>query len=358
MYTETLINQIKIELAHCLEKWSLSAQARVSLLTMSENATFLAEDDATARKIIIRVHRPDYHCREEIESELAWIRDIRATTEVDTPAPLPTTTGSPVLSIIAGGLTLQVVAFEHAAGAEPDIGDSLPEWFERLGAVTATLHAHSRRWQLPEGFVRKRWNLETMISAKGLWGDWRDAPGMTVSEIHTINEAIPYIKSEIALYGIAPHRYGLVHADLRLTNLLVSQEGMAIIDFDDCGFCWYAYDFAAAISFYETDPSVPQLREAWLKGYRSVAEFSAEEEAMLDTFIMMRRILLCAWLATHQESKEGKTLSDGFSRETAEMARHYMTQRGHQVREGHDPVDQSREGQQDNQLQHNNMRMA
>ena len=349
MYTDTLTNQIKIELARCLEKWGLSKQAQVSLLTLSENATFIAEESATGRKIIIRVHRPDYHCREEIESELAWIRAIRVTTEVNTPAPLPTKTGSPVLSISVGELTLLVVAFEHAAGAEPDIGDGLPEWFELLGAVTATLHAHSRRWQLPEGFVRKHWNLETMISAQGLWGDWRNAPSMTMNEAHTISEAIPYIKSEIALYGTAPHRYGLVHADLRLTNLLVSGEGMSIIDFDDCGFCWYAYDFAAAISFHETDPCVPQLRDAWLKGYRSVAEFSAADEAMLDTFILIRRILLCAWLATHQESQEGQALGSDFSRDTAVMAQRYMTQRGHPVRDGYLPDDLQR---------HHNVRMA
>ena len=62
MYTDTLTNQIKIELARCLEKWGLSKQAQVSLLTLSENATFIAEESATGRKIIIRVHRPDYHC--------------------------------------------------------------------------------------------------------------------------------------------------------------------------------------------------------------------------------------------------------------------------------------------------------
>gem|GEM_PF-91448 len=341
MYTETLINQTRHELVTCLEKWHMSETSRISLLTMSENATFLAEDDEAGHRIIIRVHRPDYHCREEIESELAWIDDLRTTARINTPAPVMTTTGCPVLSISAGGQSLYVVAFEHVVGSEPDIGDDLPQWFERLGAMNATLHEHSRRWQPPEGFVRKRWDLESMISPRGLWGDWRNAPGMTVDEAQAINAAIPYLKSEIALYGTAPQQFGLVHADLRLTNLLVSQDSMAIIDFDDCGFCWYAYDFAAAISFHEMDSCVPQLRDAWIKGYRSVAEFSAADEAMLDTFIMLRRILLCAWLATHQESKEGKTLSDGFSRDTAIMARRYVQQRGGQSREGQQGVVQT-----------------
>ncbi|WP_417285513.1 phosphotransferase enzyme family protein, partial [Cobetia marina] len=124
----------------------MAETSRISLLTMSENATFLAEDDEAGRRIIIRVHRPDYHCREEIESELAWIDDLRTTARINTPAPVMTTTGSPVLSISAGGQSLYVVAFEHVVGSEPDIGDDLPQWFERLGAMNATLHEHSRRW--------------------------------------------------------------------------------------------------------------------------------------------------------------------------------------------------------------------
>lgn len=346
MYTETLINQTRHELVACLTTWRMPETSRISLLTMSENLTFLAEDAEAGRRIIIRVHRPDYHCKEEIESELAWIDDLRTTAHVNTPAPVMTTTGSPVLTISADGQSLHVVAFEHAAGREPDIDEGLPQWFERLGAVNATLHEHSRRWQPPVGFVRKRWDLESMISPRGLWGDWRNAPGMTAVEAATIHDAIVYLKSEIALYGTAPERFGLVHADLRLTNLLVSRDSMTIIDFDDCGFCWYAYDFAAAISFHETDPSVPQLRDAWIKGYRSVAEFSAADEAMLDTFVMLRRILLCAWLATHQESKEGKMLSEGFSRDTAGMARRYVEQRRGRSREGQQGVLQSLCGQE------------
>lgn len=70
---------------------------------------------------------------------------------------------------------------------------------------------------------------------------------------------------------------------------------------------------------------------------------------MLDTFILIRRILLCAWLATHQESQEGQALGSDFSRDTAVMAQRYMTQRGHPVRDGYLPDDLQR---------HHNVRMA
>jgi Ser/Thr protein kinase RdoA (MazF antagonist) len=328
MYTDTLVNTLRLELGQCLEYWQMPADAHIDLLTTSENATFISRDRHTDRKIIIRVHRPDYHVREEIESELAWINDLRASGRIHTPSPLETQNGSPVISLNAEGRDFFAVGFEHVKGAEPDVGQSLPHWFEKLGAMTARLHQHSRDWQPPDWFVRKRWNLDTMIAPDGLWGDWRDAPGLTSGDEALINQAIGHIEQAIMDYGQSADRYGLVHADLRLANLLVDGDRLSIIDFDDSGFCWYAYDFAAAISFYELDPIIPQLRKAWVQGYRSVAEFTAADEAMLDTFVMIRRIMLSAWLASHADSEAAQGLIDGYIEGTAQLARQYLQNNG------------------------------
>ena len=56
---------------------------------------------------------------------------------------------------------------------------------------------------------------------------------------------------------------------------------LGVIDFDDCGFGWLVYDFAAAISFLEHDPIVPALQQAWIAGYATVAPLGAEEIAAI-----------------------------------------------------------------------------
>ncbi|MDO6460135.1 phosphotransferase [Granulosicoccaceae sp. 1_MG-2023] len=324
MYTSALLNGLGDGLQAQLGKWGLSERAHVRLLTASENATFLATDPADGRKMVIRVHRPDYHSLAEIESELHWITAVRSAGAVNTPSPLTAADGSYLVPVEAQGREFQTVAFEFVAGREPDVGESLPDWFERLGAVTARLHQHTRQWQRPAGFVRKQWHLETMIGEQGYWGDWRNAIGLQACHEQVISDAVALISERIAGYGRGADRYGLVHADLRLANLLVDGEQLSIIDFDDCGFCWYAYDFAAAISFYELDPLVPELRKSWVKGYRSVAQFSDADEQAISTFIMMRRIMLSAWLAGHAETDTGKELGPGYIDGTASLARDYL----------------------------------
>lgn len=328
MFSSSYINRLGAALKSKLRQWGLSRFAHVSMLNISENATFLAHDSETDRRLILRVHRPDYHTREEILSELAWIEALRQSNVIHTAAPVPTKSGETLITMHDGKGKRYVVAFEFMQGEEPNVGEHLANWFNKLGAVTAQLHAHSKKWQRPPEFIRKTWNTATMIGPQGYWGDWRAATNLDALGEAIISKAARVIESRLSIYGQGAERYGLVHADLRLANLLVDENRLGIIDFDDCGFCWFAYDFAAAISFHELDPSIELLQKNWLAGYRSVASFSAEEEAEIPTFILLRRILLTAWLSTHSETDTGQELGPSYTAGTVELAKKYLERFG------------------------------
>ena len=324
MYTTARLASMGKAIERKLGYWAMPEGSHVTLLTASENATFLASSPGNGRRIILRVHRPNYHTRSEIQSELAWISALLQSGSVSTPSPLAGLDGEYLGEIEADGSTFFVVAFQFVEGREPNVGESLPEWFQRLGAVTASLHEHSRQWQSPDWFARKRWDLQTMIGASGYWGDWRAAEGLSGSEERLILEATSRIEDRLHSYGQGVDRYGLVHADLRLANLLVSGDSLEIIDFDDCGFCWFAFDFAAAISFYELDPMIPELKRAWIAGYRTVADLDRKDEDEMGTFVMLRRIMLTAWLASHADSDPAKELGEGYVKGTATLAGQYL----------------------------------
>ncbi len=298
--------------------------SEISLLNVSENATFLVKDSVNGDCLVFRVHRPGYHTATEIESELAWILALRDEGVLHTPAPVAASNGDILTSISDGDENHHVVAFEFMPGTEPSVGEHLAHWFERLGAITAGLHQHSKIWKRPDWFVRKHWNTQTMVGPEAFWGDWREAIDLNHAGERIIADAIKLIEERLQHYGQGSQRYGLVHADLRLANLLVDEERLGIIDFDDCGFCWFAYDFAAAISFHEVDPSIPLLQKAWIEGYRNVADLVEEDVNEISTFIILRRILLTAWLASHCETPTGKELGPGYTQGTVVLARDFL----------------------------------
>ena len=163
LYDDALVEALRRGAAGVVGDWGLSPRTEVSLLAISENATFLARDPERAAPAVLRVHRPGYHRRAEIESELAWIEALRRDRVVETPAPLLRRRGGHLAAFELDGAVRQVAAFAFMPGREPEIGADLAPSFARLGAISARLHAHARAWPRPAGFVRKRWDFETTL---------------------------------------------------------------------------------------------------------------------------------------------------------------------------------------------------
>lgn len=328
LYQDDFLQRLEAGLRVDLPAWGLAADAPLRLLTISENATYLAEDTAKQRKIIFRVHRPDYHTEAEIRSELAWISALSREGVVFTPRPIPTLDGHELMSFSDDGHTRYVVAFEHVQGTEPDTNHDLVAWYEVLGCITARLHQHSHEWARPAGFARKLWDFDTIIGLgpEAHWGDWRAAPGLTAEGRAVLERTETLLKTQTDAYGYDEDRFGLVHCDMRAANLLVDGARMAVIDFDDCGLSWFAYDFAASVSFIEHEPYLPDLMTAWLKGYRSVVPFA--QEAVLPVFVMLRRLQLTAWIGSHAETPTAQSMGEAYTQGTVELARLYLAGEG------------------------------
>ncbi len=324
IYDDAFLARLEDALRAALPRWGLSDATDLRLLTISENATFRAADPACGREMVFRVHRPGYHSRAEIESELAWLTALGRDGVVDTLTPVPQVVGGLIADLDEDGTRRHAVAFELLPGREPAEGDDLARWYRELGAINARLHLHARGWQRPEGFTRKRWDYDAMLGAVKLWGDWRAAPGLTAEGRAVLERTDAVLRARLDDYGTGAERFGLVHADMRLANLLVEGDTLSVIDFDDCGFSWYLYDFASAVSFSEHEPYIPTLQAAWIEGYRTVAPLADEECAMLPVFIMLRRLLLTAWIASHAETPTAQALGEGYTHGTVDLARAFL----------------------------------
>ena len=111
---------------------------------------------------------------------------------------------------------------------------------------------------------------------------------------------------------------------MRQANILVEGEQIKVIDFDDCGFGWHVQDLASAVSFIEHKDVVPELINAWLAGYKKVMPFTDTDFMEIDTFIMMRRLQLTAWMGSHIDSDPVKVMSEGWLEGTMGLASRYL----------------------------------
>jgi Ser/Thr protein kinase RdoA (MazF antagonist) len=309
-----------------LPAYGRDSDTPVRLLSLSENATYLVDDDDP---IVLRVHRPGYHSLDSIRSELAWMAALRSETQVVTPHLIQARDGRDVV-VAAGDATVHVDAVTFVPGCTAeDAPDAVG--FDQLGRLTAIMHEHVQSWTAPDYFTRFRWDLDTMLRPQARWGNWRSTPGLTEDGARVIEKAATKIDHKLTEFGCGPDRFGLVHADLRMANLMIdpSDPGspITVIDFDDSGWSWYLYDLGAVVSFIEDTPAAERIIADWLRGYLQVRELPEEHLEMIPTIVMLRRIMLSAWIGSHADADAAIPLTGTFAGGTVELAKRYLDDR-------------------------------
>jgi Ser/Thr protein kinase RdoA (MazF antagonist) len=162
------------------------------------------------------------------------------------------------------------------------------------------MHRHAREWSRPAWFTRFHWDYPAAFGRQARWGRWQDGIGVGPSEREILTRLDDALRARLRAFGTGPDRYGLVHADTRLANLLVHDGSVSVIDFDDSGFSWYLYDLGTAVSF-------------------------AEDEAEIWTFIMFRRLLLVAWIGSHRAVDIAAELGAGYTQGSCDLAESYLS---------------------------------
>jgi Ser/Thr protein kinase RdoA (MazF antagonist) len=306
-------------------RYGIAPPGRLHRYPLTENWTYRVEDSSGSPSVL-RIYRPGGRSHAEIMSELAWMTAIGAEFGTLVPAVIPTAAGSQVLE-----LTRDVplgpcycVMFSCAPGQEP-AADMLADWLPQLGALTARLHQQARSWSRPAWFRRPRWDLSTTLGDRPHWGPWQSGVD-DAGERRQLGRLAEVVTARLRRFGSGPGRFGLVHADLRLANLLVDGDRITVIDFEDCGLSWYLYDLACALTFNEGRPDIRELIARWVDGYRQVEPLSAADEAEIDTFVMLRRLMLTAYAGLrHDTELAAQMRADGYNAETCAIAESYLS---------------------------------
>jgi Ser/Thr protein kinase RdoA (MazF antagonist) len=304
-----------------LARWPQAKGGEVTLINLSENHTFRI-DVPGGQVFALRLHRPRYQSRTAIGSELSWLEAITDQTEIPVPRPIPGADGE-IVQEVAPDRFAALFAFER--GEAPGEEGDLSKLFATLGRYAAMLHKHVSQWDQPEKFMRPIWDAAGILDSDGPWGDWRKAPHAEGATRETLEALDARLREDLRAYGTDIDRFGLIHADMRLANLLVDTGEVLLLDFDDSGYGWFLYDLAASLSFIETSPQVPALIRAWLTGYLEVRTLRPEDIRMIDALILLRRMALLAWIGSHGETELAQQHAERFALDTATMARKYLS---------------------------------
>lgn len=242
---------------------------------------------------------------------------------------LPDVDGDLLHRFEVDGRDQYAVVFEFIEGRSPTPGDddaALIECFSTIGTITRNLHDHVRTWKPPKDFTRVTWSPEYILGLKDpSWESWRLNEEVTPAIADRLNAVEERALATLHRYRMMhPDRFGLLHTDLRTTNLLVTDDAVAVVDFDDCGFGFPMWDLAGALSFIEAEPLVPDLINAWLRGYGGV---DIDDLVTIPALIIMRRLQLVGWMNTRQGTAEHERMVGTYVAETERIGTDFLAGR-------------------------------
>jgi len=109
------------------------------------------------------------------------------------------------------------------------------------------------------------------------------------------------LHAALTAHGRDGATYSLIHADLHPRNVLVDGERLHVIDFDDAGFGWHAYELAVALFSYQGQACFEAAREGLIAGYRSERRLDESTLELLPTFLLIRGLALIGWMHDRPE---------------------------------------------------------
>jgi Ser/Thr protein kinase RdoA (MazF antagonist) len=249
----------------------------------------------------LRLHRPGYQSMGAIRSELWWMAQL-AEAGVPVPRPVPTSGGALVGEV--AGRAASVVSWvegerigDGATPLEAD-GGAVTARYRALGGLIAAMHDATDALTLPPDFERLSWNSVAYAGDEPLWGRFWENPALSREEAELLRAARGEADAAIARHEAEGADFGLIHADVLRENVLTDGGQLSLIDFDDSGFGFRAYDLATAEVQGLEDPMNAVASLALHEGYRAARRADAPPLGDVTLFVALRTFASCGWIVT------------------------------------------------------------
>ena len=285
--------------------WGL-AEAKCELIAQRENIVFrVTNNEGTA--FALRLHRPGYQSISMLQSELAWVRHLRAN-GLNVPSPVPTHDGKDLVEV--DGYDVDLLTWLRGApmGAtgKPLVLADREGTFRRVGALMAQVHAISDAWDKPPEFERQHWDFDGLLGDEPMWGRFWENPGLSPEQRDRVLQARDRLRDDLRDEATD---IGLIHADMLRENVMIDGEKLGLIDFDDSGFGYRLFDVATALFKNRPEPDYPALHSAFLQGYQQIRPLETD---LLDQFMLIRALSYLGWIIPRMEEAGSRVRQDRF----------------------------------------------
>ena len=278
-----------------LERWAYDRDS-VQFFRSSANFIYRFRDQDRCR--FLRFADSSERSREAIGTELAVLAAVAAA-GLTVATPIASNHGNAVETVETEWGTFHAVVFPALAGDQHELDALDDSGFRQWGAALGRLHAAT--------------SALAILPARPTWRDHLEfIQAYLPNDSSSLRAEYEDIAAALAALPMGRDVYGLAHCDFELDNLIWSQAGLGMLDFDDCSYLWYAGDVAFALrDLFESgaDTSNPRF-VAFVDGYRTHHSLDEASIARLPLFLRYARLLTFARLVRSMNLTVGEELAE------------------------------------------------
>ena len=281
-----------------LGRYPFQARTVEHLETHSNVMYRVVADNGT--QMVLRVGTPHANTRSNIAVEVAWLDALNNDTSLEVVRPIHTSNGELIVDEFDDGLGRErsCVLFSWLPGA-PLAQGAGSFGYRLLGQMSASLQRHGADWSPGEPFELRRWNrlfyygsdVDPVIINDPNYGHLFDLKRRsTIAKAATLSETV--IGESWSESGAQ-----IVHGDLHEWNVHIAGSRLYAFDFEDVMVAMPSQDVAISLYSSRRNTQRKEIRDAYRKGFETVAPWPIIDESQLDGFHAARQIMLMNYAA-------------------------------------------------------------
>ena len=283
-----------------LARWNLPG-ASLRLIALRSNAVFAAE--TPDKRCILRVNWPERKSLAYIQSEAAWTSDLHRRG-----LPVAHALREPEVIRLDGALRMASTLIPYLDGEQVLGPDFTLEHAAATGRLMAQLHLAGQDFTPDAAFDRFRLDYDGLFGARSIYR--LDSGGQALLAPHrpTLDAVTSRVAEIFARLDTEGGAFGLIHGDLKPDNMLfAAPDQPRLLDFDDCGYGYFLYEFAPLLLFTrseipaQADPRYQAVKSAAWGAYTAALPLPDWQFDALETLVAGRFAASCLWVASHHD---------------------------------------------------------
>lgn len=317
-----------------LAHFGLEHYSRVTFVKYRENHVYRAES-AAGDAVAVRLHRPGYRSDAEILSELRYVQRL-AEAGLSVPRMLCALDGTLLCVVTRGEHTRRASVQAWIPNAQPSgdverafTGIDKPDdaLFLAIGQLLGELHSAGQRLGMPPEFTRAPWDADALAGPTPLWGDPRALRSLSSEDARHISSAMTRLHATLNAAPTDSAVYGVVHADATPENVMVGEDRLTLIDFDDFGTGWFAFDVVTPLFFYTHHPRYAEYEAALLRGYEQRRPLRPDEKDLWEALLLARGLTYLGWASDRPGDPAATFIEEAVAPWVVRMAAAYANDR-------------------------------